>query len=101
MLPFCEAFISMNVSDAQREIVAGNATYFLEVGRCAGEVIGIADMLTILNGQGFSACPPAEATPGQLVSVVATTLKQHPAHLHENFAFLAVAAMANAWPCPK
>jgi hypothetical protein len=108
MLPKCEAWLGIkDVDSLQKEIEKGDADtggapmHFMELGRCAGEVMGLADMLVMLNGRGFSACPPAEATPGQILSVVVTTLKQIPARLHENFAVLAIAAMATAWPCQK
>ena len=52
-------------------------------------------------GRDFSACPPDTATPGQIVSVVVTTLKQHPAHLHEDFKTLVIAALANVWRVPN
>jgi hypothetical protein len=108
MLPLCEAWLGIkDVDSLQKEIERGDAStggapmHLMEMGRCAGEVMGVAGMLTMSNAGSFPACVPAEATPAQLISVVVTTLKQNPAHLHENFQLLAVAAMANAWPCPK
>src|SRR5262249_7611164 len=106
----CEAYLGINdVDSLQKEIGRGDAStaggapmHLLEMGRCAGEVMGLADMLKILNGRSpVRACVPIEATPGQLISVVVTTLKQSPANLHEIFQLWAVAAMENAWPCPK
>jgi hypothetical protein len=109
MLPFCEAFLRMNDRDSlQKEIdranvsSAGNPGYFIEIGRCAGEVMGLANMLKALNGSTpIRACVPLEATRGQIIRVVVSTLEQNPAELHENFSILALAAMGKAWPCPK
>jgi hypothetical protein len=109
MLPFCEAFLRMNDRDSvQKEIDRGNASsaggpgHFIEIGRCAREVFGLSDMLQILNGSTpIRACVPLEATPGQIIRVVVTTLEQNPAELHESFTVLALAAMGKAWPCPK
>ena len=108
MVPKCEAWLGLKDRDSlQKEIERGNADsagvpmHFMELGRCMGEVNGIASMLWVSHGRDFSACPPDTATPGQIVSVVVTTLKQHPAHLHEDFKTLVIAALANAWPCSK
>jgi hypothetical protein len=109
MLPYCEAFLHIKDRDSlQKEIDTGNASsaggtgHFIEIGRCAGEVIGLADMLKMLQGTSrFRACVPREATPGQILRVVVNTLEQNPAELHENFIILAMAAMTQAWPCPQ
>jgi Rap1a immunity proteins len=110
MLPKCEAYLGLKDRDSlQKEIERGNADtsagtgamHFMELGRCMGEVVGIADILTMSDGRAFSACPPIEATPGQILNVVVTTLKQNPAELHENFAILVIAALRTAWPCQK
>ena len=109
MLPLCKAWLGMisnDVTRIQNELATGNASpggipaHFMQVGMCAGEVAGIAD---ILNGsdQIPAACIPKGVTREQVVRVVVTTLEQAPGQLNEDFAASAAAAIVIAWPCHK
>ena len=71
----------------------------MQAGMCAGEVIGIAEMLKA-SDQPPRACIPKEVTKEQLVRVVAASVEKDPANMHEDFGTLAAAAMPGLsdWP---
>ena len=107
MLPLCKAWLRMMSHDfavVKDEITTGDASpggipaYFLGVGMCAGQVLGIAELL---NAAPIAACVPKEVTGEQVVRVVVTSLEQNPADLHEDFGTLATGAIIAAWPCRK
>jgi hypothetical protein len=104
MLPLCKTWLRMMSNDRDiimNEMRAGNAKpggivmYFMQAGMCAGEVIGISEVL------GAKACIPNGVTNEQLVRVVVAFVEEHPADIHENFSVLAGVAMVSAWPCHK
>jgi hypothetical protein len=106
MLPLCKAWLRMASHDLdviKDEMRTGNVKpggivqYFTEAGMCAGQVIGISEML---NHEPM-ACIPKEVTYEQLVRVVVASIENHPATLHESFSALARAAIVAAWPCRK
>jgi hypothetical protein len=112
LLPFCKAWLHIVSRDPnliKNEIAAGNASpgglqmYFLKAGMCAGEVVGIVQMLRLLKGNNPSpmVCVPDEATKEQSVRAVVNSLEQHPEVLHEDFSTLVVAVTSVTWPCHK
>jgi hypothetical protein len=70
-----------------------------EKGYCLGYVVGVADTLTEDTISGFSACIPANATQGQLRSIVTKWLQDNPRYRHYSAGSLAAAAISNAFPC--
>ena len=109
MLPLCQAFLRMQSHDLAtitNELSTGGAQSggiplsMMQAGMCAGEVIGIAEMLKA-SDQPPRACIPKEVTKEQLVRVVAASVEKDPANMHEDFGTLAAAAIIVAWPCAK
>jgi hypothetical protein len=72
-----------------------------EQGYCAG----------ILEGLGYEAelservfkqavfCVPEHVTREQELRVIVTYIDKHPEKMHQHFAFLAIMALRDAWPC--
>jgi hypothetical protein len=109
MLPFCKTWLRMQSGDMAtitNELSTGSARsggvplQMVQAGMCAGEVIGIAEMLNS-GGQTLSACIPKEVTKEQLVRVIVDSAEKNPANMHEDFSQLAAIAIAGAWPCHK
>jgi hypothetical protein len=77
--------------------------YFMKAGMCAGEVVGVVQMLRVLKGNNPSpmVCVPDEATEEQSVGAVVNSLEQHPEVLHEDFSTLVIAVISVKWPCQK
>jgi hypothetical protein len=109
MLPLCKSWLRLASHDLdviQNEMRTGNAKpggivqYFTEAGMCAGQLVGISEML---NGRDHEpmACIPKEVTYEQLVRVVVASIENHPATMHQSFSMLARAAIVAAWPCRK
>jgi Rap1a immunity proteins len=109
MLPLCQAFLRMQSHDMAaitNELSTGGARSggiplsMMQAGMCAGEVIGIAEMLKA-SDQAPRACIPKEVTKEQLVRVVVASVEKDPANMHEDFGTLAAATIVAAWPCQK
>ena len=109
MLPFCKTWLRMQSGDMAtitNELSTGGARSggiplsMIQAGMCAGEVIGIAEMLNS-GDQTLSACIPKEVTKEQLVRVVVASVEKDPANMHEDFGTLAAAAIVAALPCQK
>jgi hypothetical protein len=109
MLPFCKTWLRMQSHDVATitdELSTGGARsggiplHMIQAGMCAGEVIGIAEMLNS-SDQALSACIPKEVTKEQLVRVVVASTEKDPARMPEDFGQLAAIAIAEAWPCHK
>ena len=72
----------------------------IQWGVCLGYVMAIADALgqgRPLNG--VRACPPPDATSGQMMDVVRQWLERNPARRHLGGAPLVAAALQQAFPC--
>jgi hypothetical protein len=69
---------------------------------CFGAVTAIMNVEPYFKPE-FAVCPPADAkiTLAQMVLAVTARLKNHPEQRQDNFHRLAVAALAEAWPCSK
>jgi hypothetical protein len=83
-LPFC------------RHVAAGNGDQgdaFIN-GGCAGIIAGLMYL-----GRSVGVCAPESASPEQAARVVVKYLDQNPARTNENFKYLAIEAMRDAWPC--
>lgn len=61
-----------------------------------GYVMGVADAI-----EGAVACPNPRVGSGQMRDVVCTYLRDHPESRDKPAGYLAVLAIAKAWPCPK
>jgi hypothetical protein len=109
MLPLCQSFLRMQFHDMAtitNELSTGGARSggiplsMMQAGMCAGEVIGIAEMLKG-SDQAPRACIPKEVTKEQLVRVAVASIEKNSAQMHEDFGTLAAAAIVAAWPCQK
>jgi hypothetical protein len=85
MVPKCEAWLGLKDRDTlQKEIERGNADsagvpmHFMELGRCMGEVNGIASMLWVSHGRDFSACPRTPQHQGKLSALLLPRLSNTP-----------------------
>jgi hypothetical protein len=71
-------------------------------GTCLGVMAGIQFLATeATKDTDHPVCIPADATLGQILGVVVRYLHQKPHRLHESFMYLALAAVAEAWPCKR
>ena len=109
MLPLCKAFLHMrshDIATIKNELKTGDASpggipmYMIKAGMCAGQAVGIAEVLKI-NDQEPRACIPNEVTKEQLVRVVVAAIEKMPAEMHEDFGTLATIGIIAAWPCHK
>ena len=66
---------------------------------CLGMAQGILFASTLLPPYAVS-CPPPGVTSGQAVSVITAFMERNPSQLHQDFRYLAIAALHHAWPCP-
>jgi len=73
-----------------------------DVGYCYGLVNGVGNTMVTMNAyllKGERTCFPAGMRNDQGARIVAKYLEEHPASLHRDGAFLAMAAFQNAYPC--
>jgi len=70
-------------------------------GLCSGAVGSLMQIGLLLPAPQFRFCAPDNATNGQAVRVVTAYLEAHPESLNQEFTWLAIAAMRNAWPCQQ
>jgi len=87
--------------------IQGNALEFVQdfdSGVCWGgfgtlQTIGrfVTDEKRILN----VGCPPANSTLSQFITIFVAYARKHPERLHEDFVFVAMAALREAFPCQK
>jgi Rap1a immunity proteins len=68
-------------------------------GYCVGLVEGIAFFMADSGLANACAHIPDGVTVGQQIQVVVRYLEQRPNRLHEDFKWLAIEALADAWPC--
>ena len=71
---------------------------------CMGFIVGIADILGGLTSEGsdafgLRACIPTRSTPEQVRDIVVKRLADHPDVRHLPAVFIAVTALAEAFPC--
>jgi hypothetical protein len=69
-----------------------------KTGLCMGAVM---TLFWLAGDRIDNICPPPTSTIDQALRVVVRYLKQHPDGTHLGFVELAIAAMAEAWPCAK
>jgi len=69
---------------------------------CFGAITAIMNVESYFKPE-FAVCPPADTkvTLAQMVLAVTARLKNYPEQRQDNFYRLAVAALAEAWPCSK
>ena len=53
------------------------------------------------EGTCYGVCLPERYSMGQAVRIVVTYMEKHPDQMHEQFAYLALLALRDAWPCKK
>jgi hypothetical protein len=103
VLPLCKVWLRMSTKDLatiKNELTVANSApggipmYFMQAGMCAGEVVGISEMLT-------GVCIPTEVSNEQLVRVVVAGIEKRPQDMHKSFSVLAAVALTLAWPCTK
>jgi hypothetical protein len=111
MLPLCRTWLRIHSEDLAtiKAEISGEIgvalSRFEKAGLCAGFVIGVSEMLTMMSASPTpgmpSACIPKDANNDQLVRAVVNFADRHPEITHEDFVVLVGAAMSVAWPCPK
>lgn len=83
-------------SDGERD------TSGVDIGYCLGLVNGVMNTMVTMNEYLLpkeKTCFPARLMNQQGARIVAKYLKEHPASLHRDGAFLVMAAFQNAYPC--
>ena len=87
MLPGCRAFIAGSKDDPFSQ------------GRCLGIVETLATATLVQGRDLCSPSPPAIVTNGEAIKAVVRYLDSRSQRLHENFFWLAIEALEDAWPC--
>jgi hypothetical protein len=82
---------------ACKKIVSGSNADF-GMGLCLGMLSGIAGVAHLLP-EDARYCPTG--TMGQTVRIVVKYMEDHPQVLHQDFQFIALAALRQSWPCRK
>jgi hypothetical protein len=73
-----------------------------EQGYCLGVMDTLGLISSILNEHSWSCIEyPKGSTVNQGLRVVVRYIEARPQRMHESFAFLAIEALHNAWPCRK
>jgi len=75
---------------------SGKETFWM--GVCLGSITALAYLGPKLEDS-LRFCFPKGVTQGQMVDVVVPYIEARPSRLHEDFRWLAVEAMREAWPC--
>jgi len=96
-LPHCKNVL--NYFDQDNSRIASP----LSAGMCIGRVEGITSVLRLgtVGGSIFCADIPGGVTPAQILRVVVRYIEAEPQYMHEEFNWLAMLAIENAWPCRK
>jgi hypothetical protein len=83
MLPLCNAWLKIAEKDAEaiKNILRADPVRLTTAGMCAGEVIGIAETLRMLE----MSCPLEGVTNEQIVRMAVNEIEKHPERLHEDF----------------
>ena len=71
---------------------------YYSCGLSSGYITGVSDAYA--NTTQWPKCIPNGISSKQLKSVVEQWFKGHPERWHEEAAWLVLAAMSDAWPCP-
>ncbi|NWA65100.1 Rap1a/Tai family immunity protein [Pseudomonas reactans] len=88
--------------EAIRDSDGDHNTDNLATGYCWGLVNGVASTMATMNEYMLpneKTCFPSGLTNRQLARIAAKYLEEHPASLHRDGAFLAMAAFQNAYLC--
>ncbi len=69
-------------------------------GFCVGAVLGVRFLAaTSTKNTEYPICVPDNAPKGQVLSIVVRYLHDHPERLNDNFVWLVMDALREAWPC--
>jgi Rap1a immunity proteins len=72
----------------------------LGMGYCLGLILGIKFLAgAATKNTAYPICVPDSAPSGQVLSVVLHYLRNHPQKLSDNFLYLVMDALLEAWPC--
>jgi hypothetical protein len=72
----------------------------LGMGYCLGLILGIKFLAgAATKNTTYPICVPDNAPSGQVLSVVLRYLRNHPQKLNDNFLYLIMDALLEAWPC--
>ena len=72
----------------------------LGMGYCLGLILGIKFLAgAATKNTAYPICVPDNAPSGQVLSVVLRYLRNHPQKLNDNFLYLIMDALLEAWPC--
>jgi len=75
-----------------------------DLGLCAGAMIALHDDMILLqlpSDHPLRSCLPDSVTVEQSIAVVVRWFDRHPQSRQENFMWVAMAAMHEAWPCDE
>ena len=75
-----------------------------DLGLCADAIIALHDTIILLqlpSDHPLRSCLPDSVTVEQSVAVVVRWFNRHPQSRQENFMWVAMSAMHEAWPCDE
>ncbi len=92
LVPACQGFLGYRGNDT--------LAMAFDQGVCSGIFSGLDVAIGFLPPHA-RACPPKIVTNAQMVRVALAYIERRPERRHEDFRFLAIEAMHEAWPCPS
>ena len=87
-----------------RAVVTHERDKDFDLGLCAGAMIALHDDMILLqlpSDHPLRSCLPDSVTVEQSIAVVVRWFDRHPQSRQENFMWVAMAAMHEAWPCDE
>jgi Rap1a immunity proteins len=93
LLPACRDVIA---GVENRELKPG--TLDVQQGACLGIIRALSYVARSLPPD-LSSCAPQSVIVGQVMRVVVTYIERRPERMHEDFRYLAIEALHEAWPC--
>jgi hypothetical protein len=85
-----------------RAVVTHERDKAFDLGLCAGAMIALHDDMILLqlpSDHPLRSCLPDNVTVEQSIAVVVRWFDRHPQSRQENFMWVAMSAMHEAWPC--
>jgi CTP synthase (UTP-ammonia lyase) len=102
MVSNCKWIAEAKVSDDQIEIPTD-----FHSGVCWGAFGTIQKAISVVpysfpkEGPLLGVCAPENSTRSQLIRIFIAYTERHPEKLHKDYFFIAIAALKEAFPCPK
>lgn len=102
LLSSCELFLGSVRMQGNGFAIQTNDT---NAHQCWGYIQAVQELSALVDDGArvplTGACPPAETTGLQLVRVFVSFAQQHPEHLHERAAVMAIQSFKTAFPCSR